>query len=61
MGKIEGHSKYHVFRFTLNSEHKAEMHYKQYTEKPWEPSNAGIVLLSVSSITYIGCTISSSV
>ena len=44
---LEGHSRYAVFRFTLNSEGKSEMHYKASSDKPWEPKEAGLQLLSV--------------
>jgi len=46
-GRMGGHSKYHIFRFSLNSSQKAVMHYKQYSSSPWKPSGAGLELLKV--------------
>jgi hypothetical protein len=51
---LEGHSRYAVFRFTLNSEGKSELHYKKRSDKPWLPEDAGIRLLSVRNcILYV--------
>jgi len=47
LAKVEGHSKYLVFRFTLNASKTAELHYKKCSSDPWEPEDAGIHLLSV--------------
>jgi len=41
-GKMGGHSKYHIFRFSLNPSQKAVMHYKQYSSSLWQPSGAGL-------------------
>ena len=49
LGLIGGHSKYLVFRFTLGSFGKAELHYKQFSTMPWEPEGTGVHVLSVSS------------
>jgi len=49
-GTMAGHSKYHIFRFSLNSSQKAVMHYKRYSSSPWEPSGAGLELLKVCII-----------
>lgn len=60
LGALKGHSKYHVFRFTLNAEtKKAEMHYKQFSKNPWEPVGAGVSVISVSfgSLAYCLCTV----
>ena len=47
LGKVEGHSKYLVYRFTLGSNNRAEMHYKKFSDLPWEPKGVGVHLLSV--------------
>lgn len=41
---LEGHSKWAVFRFTRNSEGHSELHYKQSSDKPWEPQKDGAIL-----------------
>lgn len=48
LNTLHGHSKYGVFRFTLNSENHAELHYKQYSDQPWQPEHSGIQVVSVS-------------
>lgn len=53
LGAVGGHSKYLVFRFTLGSTNKAEMHYKRFSAMPWEPAGVGIHLLSVSVLFSI--------
>lgn len=50
---IEGHSKYHVFRFTLGKSRRAELHYKRFSSLPWEPEDTGITVLSVMLIITI--------
>jgi hypothetical protein len=45
---MEGHSKYAVFRFTLNAEGKSELHYKQNSDMPWQPEKKGERTISVS-------------
>lgn len=47
---IEGHSKYHVFRFTLDASKRAVLHYKQFSTMPWEPKNSGVYMLSVRNL-----------
>jgi len=46
-GRMGGHSKHRIFRFSLNSSQKAVMHYKQYSSTPWQPSVAVLNLLKV--------------
>ena len=53
LGAVGGHSKYLVFRFTLGSTSRAEMHYKRFSAMPWEPSGDGIHLLSVCTLILI--------
>ena len=47
LGIIEKHSKYLVFRFTLNSSGKAELHYKRFSDHPWEPEKDEICVIEV--------------
>ena len=48
LAAIVGHSKYLVFKFTLNATSgKAEMHYKRFSSNPWEPEGAGVSVISV--------------
>ena len=42
---LHGHSQPHCFRFTLNSDEQAVMHYKNWTNEGW--SKEGIELLKV--------------
>ena len=53
LASIEGHSKYHIFRFTLDASKRAVLHYKQFSTMPWEPINAGVHLLSVLSLLWM--------
>ena len=61
LGAMEGHSKYHVFRFTLNaSSQKAVMHFKTYSDMAWRPAGDGKEILLVrilfgSMYMYIVC------
>ena len=42
------HSKYLCFRFTFNATTgKAEMHYKRFSDLPWEPKHEGLHVLAV--------------
>lgn len=50
MASMEGHSKYHVFRFTLDASKRAVLHYKQFSTMPWEPKNSGVHVLSVCNL-----------
>ena len=50
LNPLKGHSKYLVFRFTLDNNGEAELHYKRFSDNPWEPEGAGLKLLSVSFI-----------
>lgn len=45
--KIQNHSRYGVFRFTRNNSDHVEMHYKRWSDGPWEPKDAGIEVISV--------------
>ena len=38
LNKIEGHSKYSAFRFLQSDDLGVEMHYKQSSSDPWEPT-----------------------
>ena len=38
LNKIEGHSKYAAFRFLQSNDLGVEMHYKQCSGDPWEPT-----------------------
>ena len=51
LASIEGLSKHHVFRFTLDASKCAVLHYKQFSTMPWEPKNSGVHVLSVY-VTY---------
>lgn len=42
-----GHTAPHVFRFRLNHDKRAEMHYQQWSHEPWKPSRDGLILLKV--------------
>ena len=50
LGAVCGHSKYLVYRFTLDSTDRAEMHYKKFSTMPWEPEGDGIHLVSVCCV-----------
>ena len=47
LGAVGGHSKCLLFRFTLDSDNQAEMHYKKFSTMPWEPEGVGVCVLSV--------------
>ena len=63
IGKVENHSKYHVFRFTKRQSKvccvdtcstlyafntmQVEMHYKHYSSDPWLPKGTGNYLIMV--------------
>lgn len=48
---VRGHSKYLVFRFTLGpSGLQSEMHYKKFSDEPWQPANTGLRIISVSHV-----------
>ena len=53
---LEGHSKYGVFRFTLNPNGWSELHYKQRSNMPWLPEEAGIRVILVKRLMSL-CTI----
>jgi len=48
LGKLKGHTKHHVYRFTRGSTQRAEMHYKHLSSDGWEPEGAGVCVLTVS-------------
>ena len=54
LNDIHGHTQPLSFKFTLNEEGRAVMHYKQWRSDPW--SEEGLILLKVwSSIAmYVG-------
>ena len=43
--ELQGHSQPHCFRFTLNKDGMAEMHYKKWSDDKW--STEGLLLLKV--------------
>ena len=45
---IHGHNQPHCFRFTLNEDQQAVMHYKNWSHDGW--SEEGIVLLTVKDL-----------
>lgn len=47
LDEIHGHTTPHVFRFRLNNNKRAEMHYQHWSHEPWKPSGNGHVLLKV--------------
>ena len=48
---VSGHSKYLVFRFTLGPNGiQSEMHYKKFSDQLWQPTNAGLRIISVSYV-----------
>lgn len=54
LNDIKYHSKYICFRFTLNSSTgKAELHYKKFSDSPWEPEKEHLQILSVSINKYV--------
>lgn len=44
--RLEQHSRYLVYRFTLVNG-KAQVHYKRFSDMPWEPAGNGLTLLYV--------------
>lgn len=51
---VTGHSKYLVFRFTLGPNGMGcEMHYKKFSDQPWQPATTGLRIISVSCVMYI--------
>ena len=52
LANIEKHSKYLAFRFTLNSSGNAELHYKRFSDGPWEPENAGKCVIQVFEVGH---------
>ena len=46
---LEQHSKYLAFRFTLDGDGKAELHYKRLSNMEWEPSGNGVHVLVVGT------------
>ena len=53
LGKLKGHTKHHVYRFTRGSTQRAEMHYKHLSSDGWEPEGAGVCVLSVSLFLFV--------
>ena len=49
LDEIHRHTIPHVFLFKRNAEGRAEMFYKQWSHKPWEPSGSGLKLLKVNN------------
>lgn len=45
--RIEQHSRYLCYRFTY-SQGRVQMHYKRFSDMPWEPTNCGVAVLFVS-------------
>ena len=52
LGALKYHSKYLCFRFTMNDTEEAELHYKMFSDHPWEPE-IGVVILSVRILTVM--------
>ena len=52
LAPLTGHSKYLVFRFTMGKSGKAKLHYKRYSDSPWEPDGDGLEVISVSFNDY---------
>ena len=49
LNNIKYHSKYICFWFTLNSSTgKGELHYKRFSDSPWEPEKEHLQILSVN-------------
>ena len=46
---VEQHSRYLVFRFTLDGDGKVELHYKRFSNMEWEPSGKGVHVIVVST------------
>ena len=62
LNKIEGHSKYAAFRFLQSDDLGVEMHYKQSSSDPWEPtkkvneklvSDKGLQIIQVHQLRFI--------
>ena len=47
--RLEQHSRYLVYRFTLN-DGNAQMHYKRFSDMQWEPMDNGVTIIYVSII-----------
>ena len=45
--KIHNHSHPHIFRFRIGTNGSVEMHYKEWSESPWQPTESGIQLFQV--------------
>lgn len=51
LANIQNHSKYLCFRFSRNASGIVELHYKKFSDMPWEPENEGLKVLSVRMYT----------
>ena len=47
LNSLFNHSRPHVFRFRRGLSGSTEMHYKHWSDSPWEPAGTGISLLKV--------------
>lgn len=47
---LKGHSKYLVFRFTKGCSGNVELHYKHFSDSPWEAEGEGIKVVTVSCV-----------
>ena len=45
--QLREHSKYLVFRFTLDTDGNVELHYKRFSDMEWEPSGEGVHVIVV--------------
>lgn len=53
LNSLFNHSRPHIFRFRRGLSGSAEMHYKHWSDSPWEPAGTGIFLLKVRTLNYL--------